>query len=79
MNWNVHEFKVTYLAEYERKVRGGNLNSRRRKTIDRENNLVQLVNAFSDLDFLAQADINTNAVWAYKLGRASLTATIPEL
>ena len=69
----IHNFKNYYLQEYQTKVRGDNLNSRRRRTKNREDAIAVMVREYSDQDFLDQNNVNLNAHWACKLGTVNNT------
>jgi len=64
----IHNFKNYYLQEYQTKGRGDNVNARRRKTIDRETNIIDMVREYDDQYFLDQNNIHLNAHWACQLG-----------
>ena len=64
----LHTFKINYLVDYETKVRNDNLNSRRRRTINRENVLLGLVHKYHNFNFMEQSDLNTNVNHCFQLG-----------
>ena len=68
------EFKNDYLQVFEQKVKGGTLNRRRSKTVNRENVLLSLVHEFSDSD--QQNDLNFTVNFAFKLGRVNPSANL---
>ena len=57
--------------EFQTKVRNDNLNRRKRKTLAREDAILTLVRQFDALLTVEQTDINTNANWAFKLGKVT--------
>ena len=67
----VHDFKCQYLIEFQTKVRNDNLNARKRKTLDRNSAILILVRQYDDLLTVQQNDTNTNANWAFKLGKVT--------